>query len=232
MADEMEIPEFKGGPSWCFRFMKRKQLCIHARTTLSQRVLADFQEKVDRFKKFAASQQRQYNIDLDHIINMDEVPLTFDIPMLRSVETRGVSSVTIRTTGHEKSHFTVVLGCCASGKKLPPMIILKRKTIPTEKFPAGIVVENNAKGWMDTDMMKKWLTKCYNRRPDGFFKKSKAMLVMDSMRAHITDQIKEEIKKLNTIPVIIPGGMTKLLQPLDISVNKSFKGHLKIMWET
>lgn len=109
MADEMEIPEFKGGPSWCFRFMKRKQLCIHARTTLSQRVLADFQEKVDRFKKFAASQQRQYNIDLDHIINMDEVPLTFDIPMLRSVETRGVSSVTIRTTGHEKSHFTVVL---------------------------------------------------------------------------------------------------------------------------
>jgi hypothetical protein len=40
---------------------------------------------------------------------MDEVPLTFDIPMNRTVEKKGTSSITIRTTGHEKSSFTVVL---------------------------------------------------------------------------------------------------------------------------
>lgn len=232
IAQEMDIPEFKGGPSWCFRFMNRKQLSIRTRTTMCQQVPADFQEKVNRFREFTSQKQREFQTDLDHIINMDEVPLTFDIPMTRSVEKKGASSVTIRTTGHEKSHFTVVLACCASGKKLPPMIIFKRKTRPNEKFPNGVIIENNVKGWMDTDMMKKWLSKCYVRRPDGFFKQAKAMLVMDSMRAHITDEVKDAIKALNTLPVIIPGGMTKLLQPLDISVNKAFKGHLRIMWET
>ena len=55
---------------------------------------------------------------------------------------------------------------------------------------------------------------------------------MDSMRAHITDASKEGVRKTNSIPGIIPGGMTKLSQPLDISVNKSFKGHIRQQWET
>ena len=37
---------------------------------------------------------------------------------------------------------------------------------------------------------------------------------------------------MNTIPIIIPGGMTKLLQPLDISVNRSFKAVLRNIWES
>ncbi|KAK7890945.1 hypothetical protein WMY93_022908 [Mugilogobius chulae] len=60
-------------------------------------------------------------------------------------------------------------------------------------------------------------------RPDGFFRSRKALLVMDSMRAHITPQFKAKLKAVNTIPAIIPGGLTKILQPLDISVNRSFK---------
>lgn len=38
------------------------------------------------------------------------------------------------------------------------------------------------------------------------------------MRAHITDSVKAAIKKTNSIPAVIPGGTTKYLQPLDISV--------------
>jgi hypothetical protein len=45
---------------------------------------------------------------------LDEVPLTFDIPMNRTVEKKDTSSIAIRTTGHEKSSFTVVLGFCVS----------------------------------------------------------------------------------------------------------------------
>ena len=30
----------------------------------------------------------------------------------------------IKTTGHERTHFTVVLTCMADGAKLPPMVIL------------------------------------------------------------------------------------------------------------
>ena len=136
------------------------------------------------------------------------------------------TSVTIRTTGHEKAHFTVVLACTASGKKLPPMVIFKRKTAVKDKITADVIVSNNEKGWMDQQQMGVWLQRCYVRRPGGFFKTAKSMLVMDSMRAHIIPEVKDSIRSTNTIVGIIPGGLTKLLQPLDIAVNKTFKAEL------
>ena len=45
----------------------------------------------------------------------------------RTIETKGVKTVAIRTTGHEKNAFTVVLAVCASGKKLPPMPFKKKR---------------------------------------------------------------------------------------------------------
>ncbi|KAF0038013.1 hypothetical protein F2P81_010887 [Scophthalmus maximus] len=162
---------------------------------------------------------------------MDEVPRTFDRPLTRTVNRKGQSSVTLKTTGHEKTHFTCVLGCTASGGKLPPMVIFKRTTMPKEKFPTDIVVKVNKKGWMTESLMHEWHTECYGKRTGGFFHKNKALLVMDSMRAHITDSVKEAIKRLNSIPAVIPGGTTKFLQPLDISVNRAFKVALRVQWE-
>lgn len=48
----------------------------------------------------------------------------------------------------------------------------------------------------------------------------------------MTDLVKTNIKAKNCTPVIIPGGMTKMLQPLDISVNRSFKAVLWRLWGT
>ena len=154
---------------------------------------------------------------------MDEVPLTFDIPLNRTVEKAGASAVIIRTTGNEKSGFTVVLACQANGQKLPPMVIFKRKTLPKEKFPVNVVIKANPKGWMDKEMMNDWLREIYVKRPDGFFHISPALLIYDSMHAHLTNTVKAQVKKTNSELAIIPGGLTKELQPLDIGVNQSFK---------
>lgn len=74
----------------------------------------------------------EHNVSPDHTINMDEVPLTFKIPIGRSVAEKGRKSVNIVATGHEKSFFTVVLVCCGDGSKLPPMVIFKQKTMPKD----------------------------------------------------------------------------------------------------
>ena len=134
MATEDGIDSFQGSPSWCLRFMRRKGLSVRARTTVSQQLPGDAAEKVDRFLAFIRAQ----DTEADHIINMDEVPLTFDLPLTHTVDR--ISTVSIKTTGHEETHFTVVLACTASGQKLPPMVIFKRKTIPKETFPPGVVV--------------------------------------------------------------------------------------------
>uniref|UniRef100_A0A1A8Q6G8 DDE-1 domain-containing protein n=1 Tax=Nothobranchius rachovii TaxID=451742 RepID=A0A1A8Q6G8_9TELE len=84
---------------------------------------------------------------------------------------------------------------------------------------------------MDEDMMAAWLREVYTKRRDGFFHTSPAMLICDSMRAHLTDAVKIQVKRMNTELTIIPGGLTKELQPLDIGVNRSFKVKVRAAWE-
>uniref|UniRef100_A0A8C5PNZ8 HTH CENPB-type domain-containing protein n=1 Tax=Leptobrachium leishanense TaxID=445787 RepID=A0A8C5PNZ8_9ANUR len=231
IARDMEINDFRGGPSWCFRFMKRRNLSIRTRTTISQQLPKDYEEKMAIFHTYCKNKINEKKIRPEHITNMDEVPLTFDIPVNRTVEKTGTSTVSIRTTGNEKSSFTVVLGCQANGQKLPPMVIFKRKTLPKEKFPVGVIIKANPKGWMDEEKMSEWLREVYVKRPDGFFHKSPSLLICDSMRAHLTDTVKTQVKKTNSVLAIIPGGLTKQLQPLDIGVNRSFKVKLRAAWE-
>ncbi|KAF4799341.1 pogo transposable element with KRAB domain-like protein [Turdus rufiventris] len=231
MANEIDISEFKAGPSWCLCFMKQRQLSIRTRTTVSQQLAADYEEKLAAFQSYCKSKISEKNIQADHIINMDEVPLTFDMPLNRTVERTRTSTVSIHTTGNEKASFTIVLSVLSNGQKLPPMVIFKRKTLPKETFPAGIIVKENPKGWMDEEIMKNWLSEVYVWRPDGFFRASPALLMYDSMHAHKTESVKTLVKKMNSELAVILGGFTKEVQPLDISVICSFKAKLQITWE-
>jgi hypothetical protein len=56
-------------------------------------------------------------------------------------------------------------------------------------------------------MIKSWVTECFAKRPDGFFHRQRALLVMDLMHAHITNDVKDLLHSVNTTPAVIPGGM-------------------------
>jgi hypothetical protein len=49
------------------------------------------------------------------------------------------------------------------------------------------------------------------------------MLAMDAFHGHLSDKIRNRLKKKNTDLVIIPNGMASQLQPLDVFINKPFK---------
>uniref|UniRef100_A0A914E4S0 DDE-1 domain-containing protein n=1 Tax=Acrobeloides nanus TaxID=290746 RepID=A0A914E4S0_9BILA len=55
-------------------------------------------------------------------------------------------------------------------------------------------------------------------------------LIYDSAKCHLTEMAKNATQSSAYIAVI-PGGLTKELQPLDISVNRSFKCHLRQQWK-
>jgi len=40
---------------------------------------------------------------------MDEVPLTFDVPQNKTFDVKGAKTIMIKTSGNEKTRYTVVL---------------------------------------------------------------------------------------------------------------------------
>ena len=62
------------------------------------------------------------------------------------------------------------------------------------------------------------------------FLKKPSLLVCDQFKAHVTESTKRLATKLKTHLAVIPGGLTSQLQPLDVSVNKPFKGFMHEEW--
>ena len=141
-----ETANFKNTPNWCFLFMKRNGLSLRTRTKLAQKMPAAYEEKILQFHSYAINLRKNTNFEVSQIAIMDEVSFTFDVPSSRTIDQKGVKTVTIKTSGHEKTHYTVVLACCANGTKLPPMLIFKKKTLPKESLPCELFFMFKRKG--------------------------------------------------------------------------------------
>ncbi|XP_030635117.1 interferon-induced very large GTPase 1-like [Chanos chanos] len=70
----MKFEDFRGGPSWCLRFMRRKGLSIRARTTLCQQLPPGYEEKVSNFRKFTHANIAELSIGPHDIINILVIP--------------------------------------------------------------------------------------------------------------------------------------------------------------
>ena len=223
------ISIFKASQGWCTRYMRRHDLSLRLRTKIAQKLPAALDEKILNFQRFIIKNRKMTDFPLARIGNMDETPMCFDMPHSSTLHKKGEKTILLRTTGHEKDHFTVVLACTADGGKLPPMVIFRRKTFPKDKFTSGVVIHNHVKGWMDEKGVMKWLDKVWSRR-DGGLRKKPSMLVWDMFRAHLTEPIKKHLKEIKTVQTVIPGGLTGMLQPLDVSLNKPFKANMRTLW--
>uniref|UniRef100_A0A668AVM8 Pogo transposable element derived with KRAB domain n=1 Tax=Myripristis murdjan TaxID=586833 RepID=A0A668AVM8_9TELE len=191
VATELNIArtEFSASMGWCCRMMRRNGLSLRRRTSLAQRLPADFREKLVTYQRYVINLRKKHEYPLDQMGNADQTP----------------------STGNEKSRVTVMLTCLADGTKLPPYVILKRKTMPKDSMPAGIIVRAQEKGWMESGLVVDWLKVVWARRPGGLRRK-RNMLVLDAFRGHLTEEVKKKVKEMNGDLVIIPGGMTSQLQ--------------------
>lgn len=155
--------------------------------------------------------------------------MCYDMVGNNTVDAKGAKTVLVKTTGHEKTRFTVVLACMADGTKLCPMLIFKRKTMPKIKFPAGVFVHVHEKGWMDEAGIKLWLDNIWSARPGGL-RKQRSLLVWDMFKSHLTPNTKKQLAATCTNSAVIPGGLTSLVQPLDVCLNKPFKDRVREQW--
>ncbi len=78
--------------------------------------------------------------------------------------------------------------------------------------------------------MVEWAKTIWRRRPKKLGKRS--MLVLDAFSAHKGTNFLQELGLNDTDILNIPGGITSISQPLDVSINKPFKDRVKHYWRT
>ena len=111
----MTVESFKTSDKWISSFMKRNNLAWWRRTRVSQKLPAQTEELLEKFRQFIIQLRIKKSFELYNILNMDETPVWFDMAGNFIIGQKGEKTVHIRATGNEKNRFTVVL-ICAAGK--------------------------------------------------------------------------------------------------------------------
>ena len=136
--------------------------------------------------------------------------------------------------------FLATLAGTLDGTFLPIQLIYQGKTSqchPKYKFPKGFHITESENHWANSSTMIDYVDKIikpYVR--NTIFKKDlplhqKAIVIFDCFRAQITDDFLEKLTQDRLIYVTIPPNCTDLLQPMDLSVNKSVKHFMKTEFE-
>uniref|UniRef100_K7GI96 HTH CENPB-type domain-containing protein n=1 Tax=Pelodiscus sinensis TaxID=13735 RepID=K7GI96_PELSI len=196
------IARFKASYGWGDQFMNRHGLLVRHQTTIVQKLPMVSDTKLLQFQKFIVKLHKHHCYDLSLIGNADQTPLNFDNPYDRTLEVK------------------VMLACMANRTKLPPYIVFKHKTMPKNViFPNTVHVHVHPKSWIDEALMLDWL-------------QTRTPFTMDAFWCHCMPSIKKRRQQDKTDLAIIPGGMTKMLQPLDVTVNNPMKDALCRKWKT
>jgi transposase-like protein len=235
IAKEMKVERFIASSQWADNFMKRKNFGVR-RPTTKQQLPKQWEFQVAKFRSIITDLVK--DLPDNQIGNFDEVSIQCDMPLDYTVDTKGATEVRIKTTGHEKKRFTVNLCVLKDGTKLPPFVILDRKTLPKICIPESkLIVAANGSGWMNHETLEIWLKKVWKNRntlppktPWDQDPKVPSLLLFDMHRSHLVPNTLDKIKKESKV-AIIPAGLTSKLQPLDLTVNRSFKSKLRKKWE-
>ena len=221
--------EFRASRGWLEKFMERKGLSLRRRTTVCQRKPADHIPKIVNFVMKVRRLRIQHHFELDSIFAMDETSSWFDMLSNTTVDRIGQRSVPLKSTGHEKQHFTVVLSSKADGTKLKPYIVFKGKgTRLLKQLNAvqGVVVRFSSTGWMNDE-----LTIDYLQTQIGQLFFSKRLLIWDAYRCHISDAVQAKVRQMKLHTAVVPGGCTGLIQAADVVWNASFKHHMRCHYD-
>ncbi|CAI7833602.1 unnamed protein product [Closterium sp. NIES-54] len=193
---------------WSAKYMKHR---------MPGKLAANCKAKVESFWEFVRQMRSLHDYPLDLILNADQTPLFLEMPVERTLEMKGARTVHVRSAGYEKERVTVMLAVTASGLKLPPYVVFKRKTIPKVPIPAGVVVCAQDKGWMDESLVQDWITQVMVpflkplRESTGRCRE--ALVVLDSYRGHLTEAVGQTMRMFRLSRAVIPGGCTPLVQP-------------------
>lgn len=94
----------------------------------------------------------------------------------------------------------------------------------TGDTPGNVVILRENSYWMTSAIMHQVLSKIHDGLKETF-KEKQVVLMVDTARSHLTREVIKHAGSLGIEILIVPAGLTWLLQPLDVSI--SFKRWLR-----
>lgn len=239
IAQELRLSRevFRASKGYIYSWKKRYSVVKRRKTNESQKTPADMESKIREFRENIRQARVASDIDIVNIFNMDQTMCHFDMPTRYTQETKGKNFVRIKTTGTTKKGFTVALCCNAEGYKLPATVIFKeRKGILTDRIFSKIVVPENvslfasSNGWMTEEIYHDWLITEFGKDMDNMYQRR--LLIVDNYRVHTTEKSQSLVEEqCNADLIFVQAGCTGLVQPLDVTVNRSFKSLMRQEWD-
>jgi hypothetical protein len=170
-----------------------------------------------------------------YTLNVDETPIPFNRDDGSTWDLLGAKTVSVKThrSGWEKRQATLILYIFGDGIcRLQPKLIFYGIPPPKgriyedegDRYAPGIMVTYNEHAYNNEELFCDWIKK---ELPEAQSASRDFLLVMDVAAFHVTEDVKSQLKQRNITTALIPPGCTGLLQPLDIAINKVFKGWLR-----
>ena len=200
--------QFKASYGWLYGFLNRHNLSLRIITSKLKKSMITIKSDESRVIE-------SYHQTNKRMINMDQTPVWMDAGSTgRTVEKRGCKNVhALVPDGNPREKYSVILACDSEGNKLAPAVIAKStRKKPRLSLVNGVLVFNNPGTSMaNSRIMSQWTKIILENEP------GEKLLLLDSFKGHLTDEMKSACDKACVTRAIIPGGFTSKLQPLDLS---------------
>ena len=92
-------PEFKASLGWYSNWKRHHSISMRAKTSLAQCLPADMEDKVIEFHRFVLRSSQHWGYNLSRILNMDKMPMQFELPATRTLEFTGSRTVPVLSCG-------------------------------------------------------------------------------------------------------------------------------------
>lgn len=229
--------DFHASSGWVELFMKRRRISLRKVTKNSTAIPADAAVRVQIFRDGVTGTIERFGIAMQFFFNMDQTFVLFDMRPMYTVNQTGEKDVDVRTSrANAKLGCTVTLCITATGGKLAAHVTFPRRGFVRQLAgladdpPANIILTSSATGWVKEETLHHWLDAVFSphvhdNNADQF------LLILDQYRVHQTENFGMRVTEMGGILDFVPGGCTSLVQPLDVSVMKSFKSNVRKQWK-
>ena len=225
---------------WSLSFLKKFSFCIRRSSVVGQKLKENNREAYNNFfgTLFSLRKNLGESEGYGNIFNMDEIPIYLNLVSKNEVVQIGERYVNTIKQYSEGIKISVMLCVSALGDKLPPLVLFRgknneytenvlRKLTSSKKHEIyALCCEEN---WGDRQAYIFWLKNIFfpYKLNDEKYQK---ILVLDRGVTEYEDDFINWFNKNNSKYVLIPPGLTKVVQPLDMSITDKFRRRM-LYWD-